>query len=874
MRTNCVSLKNNILIASIQICPSAAKLKFGVNHLSTSTRSILLWVIVIMLAVAGLLFTTSVRAEDAAFAGANTGASATNNAISGQRHPLEIEALTEPRLVLEKLAAARAAVSAPNFVELAKLDLAEANACRVIANWQCQRRAALTAITNADKTNSVYLQVRARINEGRAHASLGEFNAASRALAQAQQRLGNAKDNQLFPDIMLAYSSISFRLGKLDESLRYAADALPYASAVTQPEMRIRLLRNMSRAAAKIEKVADANAYLEQATNLLQGINDPKLVAEILLERARTAHAANDVATVEAMGERITSMAGSLKNSQLSGLGIETTAQALQMRGQTTEAINSYNRASDAYATLNLYSDEMRAVRASVELQMRGAPSAGLVKAVARLNQLTDKVAVIERDSASTDFAERLRYAQSDAELTIANAKTETEHMRAENSENKFRYTLLAIGLALILFLVVLGMYFQQRRYAENVRQQNLEMEQVLMQTSHDLRNPLNGILGISDLLLSAPLAVDQKNKIQAIRDAGLSLNSLAQDLLDRGRIKGGTLTLNPESTDIKALIANLGTLYQPLAAQKNLGLHVQIDASLPAIVSIDAHRLQQVLGNLFGNALKFSDRGNIALTVSTANVGGEAMNPSNIANVAKAAIRFEVRDNGPGIAKADQERLFQPFQRGDTTRKNATGAGLGLAISKDLVHLMGGKLEVLSEVNKGAAFFFTLRLPIIAEQVIAVTQPIVDKAEAADSMQILRALIVDDEAISVMVLRHQIGLLGHKVEACESPMEALTTVGIARFDVVLLDYEMEGMNGPELAAKLRALHGNSPAMPRLIMVSGHPPDANIVNRLVDDWLVKPVRLEPLKRAMDKRNWQGTDGSPSPNVHQLGSNPR
>ncbi len=812
-------------------------------------------VLVVVAWLLALLFTLPSAAEDKPAANVST--------INGQRHALEIEALTEPRQVLEKLAAVRAAVSPQDHTEFARLSLAEANACRVIANWQCQRRAALAAITYADKTNSVYLQVRARINEGRAHAALGDSNAASRALAQAQQRLGGAKDNQLYPDIMLAYSSISFRLGKLDESLRYANDGLPYASATEQPEMRIRLLRNMSRAASKIGKVREADQYLDQATNLLQGINDPKLAAEILLERARSARAMNDVATVEAMGERITNMAASLKNSQLTGLGIETSAQALQMRGQITQAITLFNQASDAYAVLSLYSDEMRAVRASVELQMRGAPSVALIKSVARLNQLTDKVAITERDSASTDFAERLRYAQSDADLALANAKTETEHMRAENSENKFRYTLLAIGLATILFLVALGLYLQQRRHAENIRHQNLEMEQVLMQTSHDLRNPLNGILGISDWLLSTPLPVDQKNKIQAIRDAGLSLNSLAQDLLDRGRIKGGTLTLNPETTDIKKLIANLGLLYQPLAAQKNLGLHVQIDAGLPASVAIDAHRLQQVLGNLFGNALKFSDEGNIALTVSDANVASEA-------NGAQfASIRFEVRDNGPGIAKADQERLFQPFQRGDTTRKNATGAGLGLAISKDLVQLMGGKLEVLSEVNKGAAFFFTLRLPVIAQAapapLVAAPAVVVDKAEANISTT-LRTLIVDDEAVSVMVLRHQIGVLGHKVETCESPMDALTTVGIARFDVVLLDYEMEGMTGPELAAKLRALHGNSANMPRLIMVSGHPPDASILNRLVDDWLVKPVRIEQLKQAMDKRNWGGKDGTPSPTL--------
>ena len=803
-----------------------------------------------------LVFATLSHVQSYAQNDAAKSPSPTAVGIHGQRHVLEIEALTEPRQVLEKLAAARAAVAPTDYTELAKLSLAEANACRVIANWQCQRRAALAATAEADKTDSIYLQVRARINEGRADAALGEFNAASRALAQAQQRLGGAKDNQLFPDIMLAYSSISYRFGKMEESLRYATEGLPYAPATTQLEMRIRLLRNMSRAAAKLDKVREANGYLDQATSLLQGINDPKLAAEILLERARTARSANDAATVEAMGERITAMARSLKNSQLTGLGVETTAQSLQMRGKNAQAIELFNRASDAFAALNLYSDELRAVRASVELQMLDAPQLGFAASVAKLNRLTDQVAAIERESASTDFAERLRYAQSDAQLNMEKANTEMVKARAENSENKLHYTMLAIALAVVLFLVLLYLYFQQRRNSQVVRRQSAEMEQVLLQTSHDLRNPLNGILGISDVLLAAPLAADQRSKVQAIRDAGLSLNSLAQDLLDRGRIKGGTLSLHPEPTDIKALITNLGTLYESIAAQKNLKVKLQLDANLPASVSIDAHRIQQVLGNLFGNALKFSGEGSITLSVSNvSNVDSGALvsapnsAPNSVPNT--TAIRFEVRDNGPGIPKADQERLFEPFQRGDTSRKNSTGAGLGLAISKDLVKLMGGKLAVQSEVNAGAAFYFTLRLDVVEPAVQVVAS--VPKAAATTN---LRALIVDDEPISVMVLRHQIGVLGHGVEACASPLDALTTVGIARFDVVLLDYEMDGMTGPELAAKLRALHGNSAAMPRLIMVSGHPPDATIVNTLVDDWLVKPVRLEQLQRALDSRNWQ------------------
>ncbi len=768
-----------------------------------------------------------------------------NDIASGRRHPLEIEALTLPLKVLEKLPAVRAAVPPTNHEELARLGLAEANACRVIANWYCQRRAGLAAMTEADLTSSIYLQVRARISAGRAQASLGDFNAASRAFAQAQQRLGDAKENQLYPDIMLAYSSVSFNLGKIEDSFRYASDALSFTPGSSQPEMRIRLLRNMSRAASKMGKPADASVLLQQATLLLQKVTDPKLAAEIFVEQARTARLLNDPAAVESMGEKITALANSLKNSQLAGLGIETTGQALQMRGKRAEAIAAFQRASEAYAALNLYADELRAVRAAVELRLQDAGSNDLTKYVVRLNQLQDKVRAIERDSASSDFEERLRYAQSDADIATANALAETERLRAEYNENKFRYTLLAIVMALILLAVVVGMYWLQRRHADGVRRQNREMEQVLMQTSHDLRNPLNGILGISDWLLSTPLPADQKNKIQAIRDAGTSLASLAQDLLDRGRLKGGNLTIHPEVTDLNRLIKNLGALYQPLANKKNLGLRVQVGEGLPGFVSIDAHRLQQVLGNLFGNALKFTDHGDITL---------EVVETKDASQENSASIRFQVRDSGPGIAKADQARLFQPFEKGDFSRKNSTGAGLGLAISKDLVRLMGGKLEVASEQNEGAAFFFTLKLPVMHEPATTEAHHGAGEEPAGDMSAPMRVLAVDDEEVSLMLLGHQVGALGHTVETCETPMAALAAVGNSAFDVVLMDYEMTGMKGPELAAKIRARDAAVGSAPRLIMISGHPPDS--AADVVDDWLVKPVNLDRLRRALDRRQWR------------------
>jgi diguanylate cyclase (GGDEF)-like protein len=398
-------------------------------------------------------------------------------ADNDRRHPLEILALTEPLKALDAIRAARKTLRADNHVEAAKLALAEANACRVIADWRCQRRAGTIAVAAADRTADTYLQVRARIALGRALSRLGDFNSAARTLAEAQRRVGENGDDALMADILLAYSSISERLNKLDESYRYAKEGLAHAPAATQPEMRLRLLRNMAHIASARGRPEEAVELLKEASALLAVNSDPKLEAEVLLERSRSARAMGDADTVEDMGRRIGVIGGALKNTQLSGLSHETLAIALQMRGNNAEALALYQKARDQFAELKLLQDEVRAVRAIVDLQLKGVQAEGLPKSIARLIQLNDQIGRTERESAAADFEERLRYAKSDATLATANAQAETERLRAQASEDKFRYTLLAGLLALCTLSVVVALYFQQRKYGAMMRERGREME-------------------------------------------------------------------------------------------------------------------------------------------------------------------------------------------------------------------------------------------------------------------------------------------------------------------------------------------------------------------------------------------------------------
>ena len=393
------------------------------------------------------------------------------------RHPLEIQALTQPQEVLRKLPAARAALDADDDEGRAKLALAEANACRVTADWSCQRRAGSAAMQAADRTSSVYLQVRSRIALGRALSRLGDFSNASRLLTEARQRLGTDRNDALMADIQLAYSSISARLGKLDESYRYAREGLVYAPPDSQPEMHVRLLRNMAKAASETGRAREAQSLLRQAEPLLPAIKDPKLSAEVLLEEASAARVLGDSDSVEDRGRRIGAIGGGLENTQLRGLGFETVGHAYRMRGDREGAYGEYVKARDAFASLRQYRDELRAVREIVDLQLEGTRAQTLAQSTARLMTLTDEVARIERESAAADFEERLRYVQSEAALASAKTLVENERLRATVNENRFRYSLIMGTLATLTLIGVLGLYWQQRRHASAMRARGREME-------------------------------------------------------------------------------------------------------------------------------------------------------------------------------------------------------------------------------------------------------------------------------------------------------------------------------------------------------------------------------------------------------------
>jgi len=444
---------------------------------------------------------------------------------------------------------------------------------------------------------------------------------------------------------------------------------------------------------------------------------------------------------------------------------------------------------------------------------------------------------------------ESLRSESSDLETRVRRGeivRVEVERMRKDGRHIQVRLSAAAVHAAADGALVALYEDISDRKAAEAAMREARDLAErvararsaFLANMSHEIRTPMNAVLGFVELVLDTELAPEQRRALELVRTSSEALLTILNDILDYSKIEAEHLELESIPFDLPKVVHATATLLAVRAREKHLELTVDVPPDVPQMVRGDPTRLRQVLMNLIGNAIKFTEQGEVDVSASIIQRDGD-----------RAAVQFRVRDTGIGISEDQLGTIFQEFTQADASMtRRYGGTGLGLAISRRLVALMAGELAVTSEVGRGSEFSFALTFPLEAGAQAT--------ARAAVSLGGRRLLVVDDNETNRRIVRDMLGAEGmavHEASRADAGLEALRRAARARtpYDLAILDAQMPDQDGFELATAIRADRALTATRLLILTSAGQRGDGERCRQLgIQAYLTKPIARADLVEAV------------------------
>lgn len=406
-----------------------------------------------------------------------------------------------------------------------------------------------------------------------------------------------------------------------------------------------------------------------------------------------------------------------------------------------------------------------------------------------------------------------------------------------------------------------IGMDWSRRKVVDILREAQGTAEEgsraksrFLAMMSHEIRTPLNGVLGAIGLLDDGSLDADRQQLVRTARTSAATLMSLVNDVLDVSKLEAGRLELELAPMDPRKVVDDIITLLEPQASQEGLSLAARFSETLPTRIAGDAGRLRQVLINLVGNAIKFTRRGGIHIAVDILS------EPKVADETSDRMMRFQVTDTGVGISKDDQARLFDEFWASPSASNRATtGTGLGLAICRRIVTMMGGRIDVESELGKGSCFWFEIPLLPVDEETVSrrdreISGPV--PAEVEVSLTDRRLLVAEDNSANQLIIKTLLERRGAQVDVVADGAEAVQAVEARPYDLVLMDINMPEMDGIEATREIRAQ--GRVDLPIIAMTAHVMPDdrETLLAMGLDDYVAKPIQIHEISAVLSR--WLAT----------------